>query len=145
MDTTTAQALVSHVGELTRLCATYQAELGRGYRVKPGSGERAWTLYNAIVSKQVAIGELLSRDALEKPRVVLNKWWDRQDVPDLSITTEMIQEVSRLIACCAYIEAEAGTTDWSYAVFCSQAVIAGTLHPSALQMALGNQEGRYAV
>lgn len=144
MNTTTALALTAHAAELIRLTASYQATYGRGYPLKPGSGAHAWGLYDAIMAEQVAIAEQLTPDALEEPRIVHLKWWERQDVPDLPMANELMQEISRLIACCAYIEAQSGSTDWSYAVFCSQAVIAGMLHPAARQLALGKQEALYA-
>lgn len=144
MNTTTALRLTAHAAELIRLAATYQAEYGRGYPLKPGSSQHAWDLYEAIMAEQVAIAEQLTPKALEDPRVVHLKWWERQDVLDLITANELMQEISRLIASCAYIEAQSGSTDWSYAVFCSQAVIVGMLHPASRQLALGNQEALYA-
>lgn len=145
MNSATVHTLVNQMGELIHLCAAFQAEYGRGYRLKPGSDQRAWALYDCILRQQVAIAETLDVEALNKPRQIINKWWERMDIPDLSGVTELMGEVSRLIATCAYVEADHSSTDWSYALFCSQTVIAGALHPSAIQIALGNLGTRYAV
>ena len=60
----------------------------------------------------------------------------REPSADLSIAKTMLQQVSHLIASCAYQEAESGTSERSHAVRSAQASIAALLHPSARMMAL---------
>jgi len=146
MDTKAALCLSQQMGQLIHLCAGFQAIFGRGYRLKPDSPRAAWMTHEAILRQQVSIAESLDPAALHQPRKIINKWWERLDVPDLSSVTELMSETSRLIATCTYVEADP-SADWSYAILCAQTVIAGMLHPAAVQIALGNVETRtpYAV
>lgn len=148
MNSQLACEVAAKVAELTHLCASFQAKYGRYYSLKPGSSPEAWALYNAIFNKQVEIAQRLEPQAIEKVNERRNQWWQRQDAIDLSITSEIMHEVSQLIATCAYFEAETQETNWSYAVYCLQVSIAERLHPAARQTALASLEAkseRYAI
>lgn len=142
-----ALILAQKISELIQQCASFQARFGRYYMLKPGSPAESWAMYHEILGQQVQIAALLDVCSVESPQATLDQWWDRHDVIDLSVAKTMMQQVSHLIATCAYHEAEVEATDWSYAVYCAQASIAGLLHPSARMLALSSdpvKSERYA-
>jgi hypothetical protein len=136
MEGATALALAQKISELVQQCASFQAKYGRYYTLKPGSPTEAWALYHDILGKQVEIAAMLDGNTLELQQSTLDQWWKRHDVIDLSIAKTLMQQVSHLIATCAYHDAETEPTDYSYAVFSAQASIANMLHPSARMLAL---------
>ncbi|HEX2621829.1 MAG TPA: hypothetical protein VHL11_16845 [Phototrophicaceae bacterium] len=147
MKTHTALEIAAHTAALVQLCAAFQAQYGRYCTLKPGSSPEAWSLYNEITNRQIAIGQLLDEKAVETPNNSFARWWEHQDVMDLSNAKTLMQQVSHLIATCAYFEAETHETDWSYAIYCAESTIAGLIHPAALQVALSSfqvKSERYA-
>lgn len=147
MEATTALQLAQKISELVQQCASFQAKFGRYYTLKPGSPAEAWAMYHDILGKQVEIAAMLDQTTLDLPHTTPNQWWKRHDVIDLSIAKTLMQQVSHLIATCAYHEANIDLTDWSYAVFAAQVSIAGMLHPTAKLVALSShpvKSERYA-
>ncbi|MBC8171567.1 MAG: hypothetical protein H7X77_07830 [Anaerolineae bacterium] len=147
MKTATALEIAAHTARLVQLCATFQAQYGRHYTLKPGSSAEVWSLYNQIHNQQIAIAQLLSQKAVETPHDGGHRWWEHEDMIDLSNAKALMQQVTHLIATCAYFEAETHETDWSYAIYCAESTIAGLLHPAALQVALSSfqvKSERYA-
>ncbi len=139
MNSLHAIRIANEVTQLISLSAAFQAAYGRQYRLKPGSSTAAWSLYDAAQQQQVRIATMLDSEALNAPHLSLNKWWDRQDVIDLPTVYSLMDEVTHLIACCAYFEIDAGEKERSYTAFVIQCVIAGMLHPAAIQVALDAQ------
>ena len=147
MNTATALEIAAHAAHLVQLCATFQAQYGRHYTLKPGSSTEAWSLYNQIHNQQIAIARLLDQKAVETPHHGGHRWWEREDLLDVCNAKTLMQQASNLIATCAYFEAETQETDWSYAIYCAESTIAGLLHPAALQVALSStpvKSERYA-
>ena len=140
MDKNTALAIARETVELIGMCATFQAEHGRHYVLKPGSHNAVWEAYNQINAKQTSIAELLDDDAVEDAYPHPSAWWESQDIPDVSTGNQILDAASRLIACCAYCEASNEIPDWSYSIFSTQSVIAGLLQPAALLVALDNRD-----
>jgi hypothetical protein len=138
MNMATARKVISETVELLVLCSRFQATYGKDYRLKPGSPQNAWELYQAIFDKQRIIAELLDSDALERPLKRWGEWWKRQETIDIALVNELAKEANHLIACCAYNEVNTQSGEVSSAVRASQGVIAGILHPSARQVALAN-------
>jgi hypothetical protein len=139
MEGTTALALAQKISELVQQCASFQAKYGRYYTLKPGSPAEAWAMYHDILGKQVEIAVMLDANTLDMPHTTPDQWWKRHDVIDLTMAKTLMQQVSHLIATCAYHEADIDPTDWSYAVYSAQASIAGMLHPSARMLALSTE------
>ncbi len=135
MKGTAALALAQKVSELIQLCASFQAKYGRYYTQDNSNNEDACILCEQILVCQIEIAALLDLSTLEAQKTGGDEWWKRHDVIDLSVAKTMMQQVSHLIASCAYQEAEAGGTV-SHAVRSAQASIAALLHPSARMMAL---------
>jgi hypothetical protein len=131
MNTTLARRIVVEVTALAELCAAFSAHYGRHYQLKPGSPKEAWTLYQEILDRQRVIAGLLDTSALEQPRTAHIRWWEQQDAIDTSVTQELFMEAHQLVIRCVY--AEAGAQDTSPGITCSQAIIAGLLHPNALR------------
>lgn len=139
MNTATARKIIMETAELLALCSRFQALYGKDYRMKPGSPEDAWDLYQAIFDQQRMIAEMLDTDALERPLKRWGEWWNRQETIDIALVSELAKEASHLIACCAYNEADPQRyADNVGMVRTSQGVIAGLLHPAARQVALAN-------
>lgn len=136
MDTRTALDIACHCANLVALCARYQAKFGRHSVLRPGSSRTEWDLYHDILNKQETIARLLDPSILQNPGEVVNQWWKRQDVIDLSIVSDLNKEAARLVACAAYQDEDPSGGQWSYAVQSSQAAIAVMLHPKARQNAL---------
>lgn len=126
--------IASRCSELVALCARFQATYGRYVSVKLGSP--AAVMYHDIMAKQTEIAALLSPEIVRAPGDPVNQWWKRQDVIDLSIASDIHKESARLIACCAYLDADPAVNQWSYSVQASQAAIASLLHPMARSTAL---------
>lgn len=139
MNSQHAIRIANEVAKLISMSAAFQATYGRQYRLKPGSTADAWSLYDAAQQQQIRVAAMLDSEALNAPHNSLNKWWERQDVIDLPTAYKLMDEVTRLIACCAYFEVEAEEKEWSYTAFATQCVIAGMLHPAAIQVALDAQ------
>lgn len=147
MKGTAALALAQKVSELIQLCASFQAKYGRYYSQDKGNNAEACELCDEILTRQIEIAALLDVSTLEAQQAAGDEWWKRHDVIDLSIAKTMMQQVSHLIASCAYQEAETGTSERSHAVRSAQASIASLLHPSARMMALSSgsaKSERYA-
>jgi hypothetical protein len=147
MEGITALVLAQKISELVQQCASFQAKFGRYYTLKPGSPAEAWAMYHDIIGKQVEIASLLDAKILDMPQTSPDQWWKRHDVIDLAMVKTLMQQVSHLIATCAYHEAELEPTDWSYAVYSAQASIANMLHPSAKLLAFSSdpvKSERYA-
>jgi len=144
MDTSVARSMLIEAAQLMELASTYQVRYGRQTRLKPGSSDDAWTLYQAALDSQCEIARLIDPAVLEAPNRRRMSWWERQDVVDTGVVREIIDDIGHLIACCAYAQAEAenGHTEWSYAVESAQSVIAGLLHPTSLQVALDTASRR---
>lgn len=136
MNTVMARHIAAQIAELIELSSIFQTRYGKDYRMKPGSPAEAWELHDAIFNQQVAIASLLDVDALENPLQRVPTWWKWQETIDAGIVAQMAQEASHLIICCASFEAVPMAAS-SPAVSCSQRVIAGTLHPSAILVAQG--------
>jgi hypothetical protein len=143
MNTQTARELAAKVAQLIEQASIFQALYGKGYHMKPGSPEETWTLHNAIFNQQTDIARLLDDDALQNPSRRAHLWWKHQDAIDTGIATLIAQEVSQLIASCAYFEARP-MGESSHMVRCAQTVIAGMLHPSALLVAQSEREQQLA-
>jgi hypothetical protein len=135
MNTSTACELAGKIAEMIAYASTFQCQYGKDYRMKPGSPDEAWELYQAIFNQQVAIASLLDIYALENPARILPMWWKIRETLDTSSATQISQEACHLIACCACYEADPGSGP-SPAIRSSQCVIAGMLHPSAVLVAL---------
>lgn len=133
MNIAIARRVVEETTALTELAAVFQARYGKTYRLKPGSPDEAWTLYNRILDQQRAIAGLLDSDVIEQPIYKHIRWWQQQDAMDTSVTQDLFSEAHQLLARCAYTEACAHDPRQSPGIACSQAVIAGMLHPHALQ------------
>ncbi|MBK9122135.1 MAG: hypothetical protein IPM16_03295 [Chloroflexi bacterium] len=144
MDTRKALDIACHSAELVALCARYQAKYGRHSVLKPGSSRAEWDLFRDILNKQAAIAELLDTSVLQAPGEVVNQWWKRQDVIDLSIVSDLCKEAARLIGCAAYHDEDPNGGQWSYAEQAAQAAIAVMLHPTARQNALNAQAEKIA-
>ena len=140
MNTARALQLAMKVAELTQLCTTFEAKYGRRYDFTPASPQDAQTLYRRMIAGQQAIAELLDPAALDNPRQPPCAWWRRHTAMDSASVGELAREVNRLIACCAYEEANPGpgAEESSYAVRASQEAIAGMLHPDVLRMTTGD-------
>jgi hypothetical protein len=133
MNTAIARRLVEVTAGLTELVAIFQARYGKGHRLKAGSPAEAWTLYRQILDQQRTIAGLLDDDAVEHPALNHIRWWQQQDTMDTSVTQNLFFQAHQLVARCAYTEASTHETRQSPGIACSQAVIAGMLHPLALQ------------
>jgi hypothetical protein len=131
-----ALEISNHCAELVALCANFQAVFGRRASVKPGSPDIELQMYHAILDKQSQIARLLDPAVVRAPGESVNQWWKRQDVIDLSIASDIHKESARLIACCAYMNADPMANQWSYSVQTAQAAIAAQLHPMARASAL---------
>jgi hypothetical protein len=143
MNTQNARELAAKVAQLIEQASVFQALYGKGYRMKPGSPDEAWTLHNTIFNQQTDIARLLDDDALQNPTRRTHLWWKQQDTIDSGIATMIAQEVSQLIASCAYFEAKP-MGESSHMVRCAQTVIAGMLHPSTLLVAQSEREQQLA-
>lgn len=133
MNTQIATLLAADIAKLVGLSAEFQARFGQHYALRPGSDRAAWDLFNAITAQQTVIAGRLDQDALERPHLTIGKWWERFDVPDFAVTKHLMDTVTQLISACAYDASSDGAQ--SHNTVCSQRVIAGLLHPSAVQIA----------
>lgn len=133
MNTQIATLLAADIAKLVALSAEFQARFGQHYTLRPGSDRAAWDLFNAITAQQTVIAGRLDQDALDRPHLTIGKWWERFDVPDFAVTKHLMDTVTQLISACAYDASSDGVQ--SHNTVCSQRVIAGLLHPSALQIA----------
>ena len=136
MNTALSRLLAAKVAELIEMASIFQSCYGKDYRMKPGSPQQAWDLYQAMLNQQTAIARLLDVDALEDPAQRLPQWWKWQETMDTGMVAQMAQETYHLIACCASFEANP-TASTSPVISCSQRVIAGMLHPSTRMAAMG--------
>lgn len=136
--------ILEKTGKLVELTATFHALYGKDYRLKPGSPQEAWALYDSIYRTQVEIANLLDSYMIDAPHYRYGQWWERLDVMDVSIAQELLCEVSHLIACMAHHEVQQPETDYSYVIHRSQSAIAGMLHPAALQVAASLEAGQHA-
>jgi hypothetical protein len=132
MNIAIARRVVAETTLLTELVATFQAHYGKNYRLKAGSPAEAWTLHRQILDQQRAIAGLLDADIIEQPVYKHIRWWQQQDAMDTGVTQELFFEAHQLVARCAYTEASAHDPCKSPGIACSQAIIAGMLHPNAL-------------
>jgi hypothetical protein len=135
MNTTHARLLAVKVAELIEMASIFQSCYGKDYRMKPGSPPQAWDLYQAMLSQQTAIAQLLDTDALQDAAQRMPQWWKWQESIDTGVITQMAQETYHLIACCASFEANP-TGNNSPVIGSSQRVIAGMLHPSTRMVAM---------
>jgi hypothetical protein len=135
MQTLKSIELAGRCVELVALCAGFQARFGRRSSLAATSTSKEWEMHRAILDKQVEIAALLEPGIVGNPGESLNQWWKRQQVIDLGIAEELNKEAARLVACCAYLEAD-DIEQWSYSVHASQAAIASRLHPMARQQAM---------
>jgi hypothetical protein len=133
MNTQIATLLAADIAKLVGLSAEFQARFGQHYTLRPGSDRAAWDLFNAITAQQTVIAGRLDQDALDRPHLTIGKWWERFDVPDFAVTKHLMDTVTQLISACAYDAISDGVQ--SHNTVCSQRVIAGLLHPSAVQIA----------
>lgn len=133
MNTQTAQQILLKAAHLVELAATFQAHYGNDYRLKPGSPQGAWALYDEMVEVQSTIARLLSPTVLENHHTRYGKWWERQDTMNTGIAYALVQECSLLIACSVHADL-VDEDKISYAVEAVQASIAGILHPASLQI-----------
>ncbi len=134
MNTVMARHIAAQIAELIELSSIFQTRYGKDYQMKPGSPAEAWELHQAIFNQQVAIARLLDTDALENPLQRVPPWWKWQETIDTGVVAQAAQEATHLIACCASFEAVPMAVS-SPVVGCSQRVIAGILHPSAVLVA----------
>lgn len=143
MNTQTAVRIAEKVAELIQMCASFRARFDASGIIRAGSSSQAWELYHAINLKQAEIGELLDTQALYEPyRTRTCAWWQRSDIPDMACGNTMMNETANLIAASAYYEAQNRATGHSHAAFSIQSMIAGLLHPAAIQQALSLQDER---
>ncbi|MFN8375431.1 MAG: hypothetical protein U0694_21455 [Anaerolineae bacterium] len=133
MNTAIARRIVEETTQLTELVAVFQARYGKTYRLKPGSPAEAWTLHRQILDQQRAIAGLLDADVIEQPVYKHIRWWQQQEAMDTGVTQDLFFEAYQLVTRCAFTEANAHDLRRSPGIACSQAVIAGMLHPVALQ------------
>ena len=136
MNTAFARLLAAKVAELIETASIFQSCYGKDYRMKPGSPQQAWELYQAMLNQQTSIAQLLDVDALEDAAQRLPQWWKWQETIDTGMVAQMAQETYHLIACCASFEANP-TANSSPVIGCSQRVIAGMLHPTTRMVAMG--------
>jgi hypothetical protein len=134
MNTQIATLLAGDIARLVGLSAEFQARYGQHYILRPGSERAAWELFNAITALQTAIAGRLDLEALDKPHMTIGRWWERFDVPDFAVTKHLMDTVTQLISACAY-DASSADGGQSHNAACAQRVIAGLLHPSAVQLA----------
>ncbi len=140
MDLHKARQLAHEATRLIEYAASFYAQFGAEYRMKPGSPDEAWALDDAIRAQQVAIAQLLDDEVLEQPFRRCGAWWAKADTIPPAITREIGLEAFNLIGCCAYQLADPDNTSWSPVVQIKQAAIAGMLHPAAVQLGFDKQD-----
>lgn len=131
-----ARTILNEAARLMELTATFQARYGRGYVLRAGTPQEAWSLYDDIMDAQSIIANLLDPDALGDAHYPYGKWWEHHDVMEPSMVHQLIQEVSHLLGSLAHIEShknrQYGTPD--NAVCMTQRAIAGMLHPESYRI-----------
>lgn len=137
MNISNAHMILVHTARLVELAATFEARYGSHYTLKPGSPDDAWTLYHKIFDLQCIIARSLNTLPSDSLQHKHGEWWKRQDVLDTKTAEAIACTAAHLIACTAsYMEYDQHSTeDWSYAMRNTCNVIAGLLHPNALQIA----------
>ena len=136
MDVKNVSAMMSQASHVLTLSATYQARYGRTTKLKAGSPQDAWELYDQTLYGQSIIARMLHEGALEKPYYKTGKWWEGQDVIDVGVARLLVQDVAHLLACIAYHEATADPKELSHSAHSTQYIIAGMLHPSSILVAM---------
>ena len=136
MNVENVTTMMSQASHLLTLSATYQARYGRNAKLKAGSPQDAWDLYDQTLYGQSIIARMLHESALESPYYKVRKWWEAQDVIDVGVARLLVQEVSHLLASVAYHEATADPKKLSHSVQSAQYIIAGMLHPSSILVAM---------
>jgi hypothetical protein len=140
MKTAMACEILNEAARLLELTATFQARYGKQYRLKAGSPQEAWTLYDDISEMQTRVAALLDPQALEDSNSRYGHWWERMDVMDVNTAQMLVEEVGALISCCAYSDVKSPETSLTYMVLSKQSTIAGFLHPSSRMIAAGERE-----
>ncbi len=136
MNTKHARKIMNLAARLTEYVATFQARHGRGFIVTMSSPTDVRELYEGIFETQVEIAQLLDTEALTNPHHKCGEWWERNEIPDTGVVQEMVNEISHLIACCAYFNTDSRGMEGSYAVRSAQSTIAGLLHPASRERVL---------
>ncbi|NWF67637.1 MAG: hypothetical protein HXY40_00985 [Chloroflexi bacterium] len=132
MDTNTARQIVVEVTALSELATAFQAKYGKGYSLKADSAPEAWTLHNRMRDHQRTLAGLLDSEALAQPQI-RNRWWEQHDAMDIRTTQDLFFEAYQLLTRCVYAESANHDLRQSPGITCSQAIIAGMLHPAARQ------------
>lgn len=136
MNITTAHTLLTAVTRLVEIAAIYQSRYSATPRLKPGSADEAWQLYQESLDTQCVIARLLEIAPREQPnRGKYGAWWLRRDVIDSGSVHALLEEAGHLLASTVYAQASARGADQCYAVHSTQANIAALLMPVSLQIA----------
>jgi hypothetical protein len=130
MNMQNARTIMTEAARLMELTARFQARCGANHTLGYGTPQDAWALYDDIMNSQSIIANLLDPTTLANPHHPYGRWWDRYDVMSAPMAQQLINEISHLMTCVAYME-EGTAEGGGYAVDRSQHAIAGMLHPKS--------------
>jgi hypothetical protein len=133
MNTKTAHAVVTAVAVLAEQSARFCAQYGSQHLLKAGSAPEAWKAYWDMLEQQRQIAGLLDAEALTPPKQSGELWWKTLDVINTAAMLALALEAQQLLMRCAYAEAAHPDQTSTPAIMSSQALIAGILHPNAVQ------------
>jgi hypothetical protein len=133
MNTKTAHALVAAVAVLAEQSARFGAQYGSHHKLKAGSAPEAWKAYWDMLEQQRRIAGLLDTAVLDTPKPGGELWWKTLDVINTPSVLALALEAQQLLMRCAYAEITHPDQISTPAIICSQALIAGLLHPNAVQ------------
>lgn len=136
MNVSIAQQISSRVSKIAELSAIFNAKYGCNYRLNPESPTEAWDLYHQLMAEQAQIASLLDNEAVSKPYVRFERWWERRDVINTALVNEMASETIRLVERAAYLMAVEHDQNAQSSLRVIQEGIAGLLHPATRQQAI---------
>lgn len=124
-----AHQIAEHISKIAEIASTFYARYGSDYRLDDNSPAEAWALYRRFMNEQAEVASLLDTDALDKPFIRYERWWERRDVITSGLVNELAAEALRLIENSAYLTATGGDSN-SRSLRNIQEAIAGLLHPA---------------